>query len=120
MLLTDTTNTARASLYAGAMISAKKSMAAVFAANVKTLMERRKLNQVQLAAKAGVSQRHISNVLRQIHEPSTEIIEKLAAAFGLPGWLLMVPNLPPDLLDSTELLSVVERYAAHASGRVPA
>jgi transcriptional regulator with XRE-family HTH domain len=99
------------------MISAKKSMAAVFAANVKTLMERRKLNQVQLGAKAGVSQRHISNVLRQVHGPSTDIIEKIASAFGLPGWLLMIPNLPPELLDSTELLSVVERYSTLVSGR---
>lgn len=116
MLLNETPNTAKRFPYAGFM-AVTKSTAAIFAENVRTLMQRRKLTQDQLGKKAGISQRHVSSVLRQENAPTAEIIGKIAGAFNLPAWLLLVPNLPPELLDSTELPSVVDRYMSFAAGR---
>jgi transcriptional regulator with XRE-family HTH domain len=89
----------------------------ILAGNTRTLMDRRSWNQTKLATKAQVSQRHISNILGKKVDATIAMTDALGAAFGIPGWLLLVPNLPDDLLDSPELPAMVERYAAHATAR---
>lgn len=80
-------------------------------------MERRDWNQTKLAGKAQISQRHISNILGKNVDATIAILEALGSAFGIPGWLLLIPNLPAELLDSPEIPAMVERYAAHAASR---
>jgi transcriptional regulator with XRE-family HTH domain len=75
------------------------TMAAV-ARNLRTLMEREAMTQLKLAKKSGVSQRTISNVLNESHEPGVETVDQLARVFKLDGWQLQMPDLPPELLGS--------------------
>jgi transcriptional regulator with XRE-family HTH domain len=91
-------------------MGAKKAIRAVLAANLTALMTRREWTQKQLEAKSGISQRHISSLRRETADCTTEILDALGAAFGIPGWLLLVPDLPVDILDSPELPLLVERY----------
>jgi transcriptional regulator with XRE-family HTH domain len=88
----------------------------VLAANLKMLMERRDWTQRQLAEKAGMSQTHVGNLIRGDHDASLSVVKILADAFGIPPWLLLVPGLRADILDSPEIPSIVARYAEfHAS-----
>lgn len=75
------------------------------------LMQRRGWNQRQLGDKAGLSQTHVGNVLREHSDVSTSVLESLGVAFGIPGWLLLVPDLRADILDSPEIPAMVARYA---------
>lgn len=96
--------------------TSKRECSLVIAANVRVMMKRRDWTQEQLAKRAGVSQTHVGNVLRAQHAPSADVIERIAGAFGVPPYLLLVPDLAPEMLDSPELPLLVERYAAFRRG----
>lgn len=48
------------------------------------------ITQAELAERAGVSQAHISNIKRREKSPSIEIVGKIAKAFGLEAWQMLV------------------------------
>lgn len=81
------------------------------ARNIQALMRRHQMTQVALAKKSGVSQRHISSIVRAAAEAGTEKLDKIARVFGLRGWQLQMPNLPEDLLDSDVIGRVVRSLA---------
>jgi len=83
---------------------------AVLAKNLRILMERREWTQTALKEKSGVSQRHISSLLNQQQDCTTEILAGLALAFRLPGWLLLVPDLSAELLDAQDIPLLIQRY----------
>lgn len=65
----------------------------LIAENLRWLMKHSKFSsQPKLQRASGVSQTHIGNILRCDKSPSAEILEKLAAAFGLDVWQLMAPT----------------------------
>ena len=117
MLVGDSSNTGKRSSYAGHMPSAKESIRRTVAENLKALMAHRKWTQIQLEAKSGISQSHISNIIREENDPSTAKLDAIASAFGIPAWLLMIPDLPIEVLDSPELPHLVDRYRRFAAGR---
>jgi len=117
MLLTELPNTARPPPYARNMSLATKSMRAVLADNVLRLRKKRGWSQTVLGSKSGTSQRTVSNIENETNDPGSENVEQIAQAFGLPGYMLFIPGLPVDVLDSTELPSVIDRYIAFAKGR---
>lgn len=98
------------------MATAKESIKDVLAKNTRVLMDRRGWNQVKLGQKAGISQTHVGNVLRKEVEPTTTVIESLARAFGLPGYILLMPGLPAELLDSNEIPALLQAWL---SARLP-
>lgn len=88
------------------------------AKNLKMLLQLRGWNQVQLAAKSGVSQRMISSVLAKQSGCSVETADALAQPFGLTGWQLILPNLSEDLVRSGAVASLVDSYmSASPEGR---
>jgi len=113
MLQIEAHNNSRPPPYAGEM-TAKKAIRAVLATNLIALMGKRGWTQQQLEAKSGVSQRHISSLRRETADCTTEVLDSLGSAFGIPGWLLLVPGLPVEVLDSPELPMLVERYVRGA------
>lgn len=110
MLLKILKNRARTSSYTFGMATAKESIRDVLAANTKVLMKRRGWTQQQLASKAKMSQTHVGNVLRKEVDPTTAVLGALGSAFDIPPWLLLVPNLPPDILDSKEVPNLLQTY----------
>jgi transcriptional regulator with XRE-family HTH domain len=94
------------------------SVRAIIATNLKALMQKRDWTQIELGKNAGVSQRHVSNILNQETDCTSEVLNALAGAFDLPGWLLSIPNLPVELLDSNAIPQLVRRYIdAGSQGR---
>jgi transcriptional regulator with XRE-family HTH domain len=73
-------------------------------------MELMEMSQRDLETKSGVSQRQISNILTQSTSCSIETADALAAAFGLVGWHLLIPDLPNELLRSTSIGKLVTAY----------
>jgi transcriptional regulator with XRE-family HTH domain len=118
MPLGDVHNPSIACPYRHGMGSKRSNVRATIAANLDALMQKREWTQKKLEKESGVSQRHISNVLNQQTDCTSEILASLGAAFGLPGWLLAIPNLPAELLDSNAVPLLVRRYIdAGSEGR---
>jgi transcriptional regulator with XRE-family HTH domain len=70
----------------------------ILARNVRILMEMRDWNQHDLQRKAHVSQKTVSNVVNGRQSTQIDVIEKLAAAFKVEPFQLLLPNLfPQDL-----------------------
>jgi transcriptional regulator with XRE-family HTH domain len=84
------------------------------AANLSLLMGLNDLSQGELAKRTGVSQRTISNILNPdvdpAYSPTLNNVEKVANAFKIQVWHLLLPNLPPELLASRTIEKVVENY----------
>jgi transcriptional regulator with XRE-family HTH domain len=78
------------------------------AKNLAKLMDAHRLTQQQLAKKADVAQRTISNILNASNEPGIEKINKIARVFGLEGWQLQMPNIPDDMLMSGVVHKVMD------------
>jgi transcriptional regulator with XRE-family HTH domain len=111
-------NRATTSSYLSGMRRKQLATRAVLAVNLRALMDRRDWTQKALEKASGVSQRHISSLLNQKQDCTTEILAQLAEAFRLPGWLLLIPDLAVDLLDSQELPLLVRHYiGADPDGR---
>ena len=90
---------------------------AVLRRNLKALMDkakkdgdRERASQIQLGKKAGVSQATIGRILSEDGEDSgIETIAKLAEAFGLEAWQLMVAGMVPENPPVLQPVSKAER-----------
>jgi transcriptional regulator with XRE-family HTH domain len=80
------------------------------ARNLRYIMKIEKLSEEALAKKAGVSQKQINNILNRQHAATIDTLDKIAAAFGLTNWQLMLPNLPDDLISSPSIAKLYKSY----------
>ena len=64
------------------------SLKVLFGRRLKLLREQRKMTQLQLAVRIGLTHEQISNIERGLHSPRFEMIEKLAQELGVPVWKL--------------------------------
>lgn len=106
----DMKNNTKLALYAGWVKTESPNTLQIVAKNVTALMRRRDWTQMQLHFKSGVSQRHVSNVMNAKSGVSIEILEAVAGAFGIPGYLLLVDELPVEMLDSKKIPLLIKRY----------
>lgn len=72
--------------------------AKTFVKNLAMLMDRKKITPSQLSKISGISTRHIHYILNGERVPSVGIVDDIAAAFGLMGYHLQIPDLNPDLI----------------------
>lgn len=104
-------NCAGVGAYAARM---RKSATLALADNVRRLMEDAGLSQRELASKAGISQRAVGYLLNykdeQDRHPTTQTVEAVAGAFGVDSWLLMMPDLPVELVKSKRFEKMIENY----------
>lgn len=88
------------------------------ASNLKRLLLLRDWSQVKLSQESGVSQTHISAILRGESSATVEVAAALAKPFGLNGWHLLIPGLPDELLASPSLSRLISAYiGANEAGR---
>lgn len=84
------------------------------AENVRRLMKQENLSQPKLAQRAGLATKTVNDLLnygRTVSKsPTLSTIEKIAAAFDVPAWLLQIPDMPEDLLKSHRVQKLVENY----------
>lgn len=52
--------------------------------NLRRIREAKRLSQIQLAERVGITSQYLSNLERSKMRPSLDVIEKLAAALGIP------------------------------------
>jgi transcriptional regulator with XRE-family HTH domain len=92
----------------------QREIALAFANNLQRLMDHHGLSQAELARKSGVGQSTLSKLLNTADpsamNPRSSTVEQLAGYFGVPGWQLMVPNMPLELLISRRFTKLVENY----------
>lgn len=117
----NTRNSDRPSHYAASTMARTVSATSrvIISKNLRSLNRRRHWTQQILAKESGVSQSHISSILRGQVDATASVLEDFARAYKIPSYLLLIPNLPPELLDSTELPAMIERYVAHAAAVSP-
>lgn len=86
------------------------------ARNITVLMKINKISQKDLERRSGVSQATISNLLNpnsNVHySPTAQILEKIAGAFEIKLWQLLIPDISPELLLSRTIEKVVENFVA--------
>ena len=92
----------------------QREIALAFARNLQRLMDHHGLSQAELARKTGVGQSTLSKLLN-IEDPSamnprSSTVEQLADFFDVPGWQLMVPDMPLELLLSKRFTKLIENY----------
>lgn len=86
--------------------------------NLTALLEARDWSNKDLARESRVSDRHIGMILNGERKPTIDVAEKLAKAFGLPGWQLIRPNLRADLIGVENLKHLIDNYeSADKQGR---
>lgn len=118
MMLATIKDTARAQAYCSVMASRRPKTQDSVAGNLRRLMTMVHWSQVRLAKESGVSQTHISAILRGDSSCTVETAESLAKAFGLKGWHLLIPNLPDELISSPSLSRLMDAYIhSDAAGR---
>lgn len=85
------------------------STKANLANNLAMLRGRHGWSQAQVAARAGISQRAVSDVERGVKAASVDTLDQLARAFGVPPWALCLDwgndsafSLQPDVLRLVE------------------
>jgi transcriptional regulator with XRE-family HTH domain len=103
-------DTARVAAYAGVVSRQRPSTKDIVPNNLRRLMKLRDWSQVKLAQESGVSQTHISAILRGDSSCTVEMAEMLAKPFNLNGWHLLIKDLPDELVNSPSLNRLVEAY----------
>lgn len=96
------------------------SMHITIADNTSKLKSHLSMSQKDIAKKAGLSQRTVSNALNpgSVDSLTMESIEKLAECFGIEPYQLLIPNLPIEELLSKRIQKVIECYSqANPDGR---
>ena len=64
----------------------------VLSSNIKTLRKENHISQEQLSALTGISVRHISQIECAVSYPSSEKVEAIAKALGVPAYKLFIPE----------------------------
>src|SRR4051812_20286442 len=79
---------------------------AAFKANALWVIQRRTMSKNDLAkpieAKGGPVSKTVYNALGEEHPPNIETMQAIAEQLDLPLWVLMIPNLPKELLEGLE------------------
>lgn len=82
--------------------------------NVRRLMEAAGDTQAKVAKRAGLAQRSVGNVVTYgtTHDtsPTVRTVDGLAAAFGVPAWMLFIQDVPLEVLTGQRLNQVIQDY----------
>ncbi len=79
--------------------------------NLRYLMKREKLSEESLAKKAGVAQKTVNKILNGLSAPTLDTLDRIAGAFGLTSWHLIIPNLPDELISSPSIERLYKSYS---------
>lgn len=95
------------------MMNSQTTSAQVIAKNIKLLMAAHDLSQAALGRKAGVAQTLLSGLLSRedgIKNPQSSTIDKIAAAFGIEPWKLLLPEADLAVLQNVDLEALVANF----------
>jgi transcriptional regulator with XRE-family HTH domain len=86
--------------------------AKTLAKNLDVLMKHHQDNQMSLAKKSRVSQKTISNMCNPGDDmsPNLKNIARIAKAYNLQTWHLLLPNAPPEIMLNSSIEKIVANY----------
>lgn len=79
--------------------------------NLKMLMAETNINTETLSRLSGVSKRGIDYILKNERKASVEVAGKLAKAFKIQAWELIMPDLKYDVALNKALETLVSNYS---------
>lgn len=82
----------------------------VLIVNILALMKAKGWSARELAKYSKVSDRMIGKILKSVSNPTTETLDKLACAFGIDAWQLLVPGITELLTKESHLGDVIHTY----------
>lgn len=85
----------------------------VLANNLRRLMEYHQYSQMDVAEKAGISQKNVSDILRIRGKfgPGIAIVQDIAErCFKISIWHLMMPDCPDELLFNRQMEKLIENF----------
>lgn len=86
--------------------------------NLRFLMRREGLSEERLATRAGVAQKTINKILNNQSAPTLDTVDKIAEAFGINLWHLVMPALPEELISSPSIEALYNAFkSASPRGR---
>ncbi|MGB2832969.1 MAG: helix-turn-helix transcriptional regulator [Methylotenera sp.] len=88
----------------------KRTTSETLIINLNMLMNKTGTKAAWIAEKSGVSKRMIEYILDGERKSSIEIAEKIANAYGISGWQLIMPSLPYDLAKTGQLDKLINNY----------
>jgi len=81
----------------------------VLANNLRRLMVDRNWTQAELAERAGIAQKTVSQVINEASAASIETAEALAKAFGLEAWQMLMPPVSTELEKAQEMATLIKQ-----------
>jgi transcriptional regulator with XRE-family HTH domain len=88
----------------------KPSTQETLVSNLKRLMDMCEWDAKELEKRSGVTSRMIRYILGMDRCPSIEVAEKLANAFGLTGWQLIMPQLMGDIKQMRHIEALIDNW----------
>lgn len=88
--------------------SANKTLAA----NLDRLMKAEKMSDRAAQQKCGVGHKTINNMRHAKHAPELDNVEKVAKIFGLQAWMLLIPDVNPEVFRQRAIHDLVDHYVA--------
>ncbi|WP_427501353.1 helix-turn-helix domain-containing protein [Methylomonas sp. MED-D] len=85
----------------------------ILATNLRRLMDHYGYSQTDVAAKAGVSQKNVSDILRARGKfgPGIAIVQDICErCFKITIWHIMMPNCPDELLFNHSIEKLVDNF----------
>lgn len=82
------------------------------ATNLRYLMKLRGWTEEEVSrrTRGRVSQKTINNILHKRYRVKSDTADDIAEAFGLAGWLLIMPNLVRDIESGGTIAKLIESY----------
>lgn len=95
-------------------MESQQDLALAFAGNLRRLMEHHQISQAQLSKRSGVGQSTLSNLLDTANpleiNPRMTTLHQLGLHFQVPPWLLLVPDVPLEVLLDGSLSRMIELF----------
>ena len=83
----------------------------VLADNLRALMDATGIKKQKLAKESKVSERMIGYILAKERTPTIDVVDALAAPFGLSGWHLLILDLPIGMAKNGQIGKLMHLYS---------
>lgn len=102
------------------MVSSMDYVRACLSANLKIRRAMMGISQEELAERAGISPGYVANIETGRSFPSTKVLLRLSAAFGVEHWkLLMDPQKDEIAYTKDEISQIFDRAKSYVLGELP-
>lgn len=82
----------------------------ILARNLKALIAVTGVKAPEIARRAKIDRKTVNNQINARFDPRPELVDAVAAVFGIEGWLLMSESFDPETSVSVSLSKVIEYF----------